>query len=99
MKTQYPSSLYQSAGRMRQVALTFMLAVVIAVGAGVQMPVQARTSSLPDFTTIVEKSEAAKCERCWHRREDVGSNSQYPDICERCVENITTEQGEHREFA
>lgn len=59
MQTQYPSSLYQSAGRMRQVALTLMLAVVIAVGAGVQMPVQARTSSLPDFTTIVEKSEAA----------------------------------------
>lgn len=59
MQTQYPSPLYQSAGRMRQVALTLMLAVVIAVGAGVQMPVQARTSSLPDFTTIVEKSEAA----------------------------------------
>ncbi len=59
MQTQYPSSLYQSAGRMRQVALMFMLAVVVAVGAGVQIPVQARTSSLPDFTTIVEKSEAA----------------------------------------
>lgn len=59
MQTQYPSSLYQSAGRMRQVALMFMLAVIVAVGAGVQIPVQARTSSLPDFTTIVEKSEAA----------------------------------------
>lgn len=59
MQTQYSSSVYQSAGRMRQVALMFMLAVVVAVGAGVQIPVQARTSSLPDFTTIVEKSEAA----------------------------------------
>lgn len=57
MQTQYPSYLYQSAGRMRQVALMFMLAVVVAVG--VQIPAQARTSSLPDFTTIVEKSEAA----------------------------------------
>jgi S1-C subfamily serine protease len=36
-----------------------MLAVVMSVGVGYQMSAQARTSSLPDFTTIVEKSEAA----------------------------------------
>ena len=59
MQTQYPSSFYQSAGRMRQVAWTLMLAVVLAVGVGYQTPTQARTNSLPDFTTIVEKSEAA----------------------------------------
>ena len=59
MQTQYPSSFYPSAGRMRQVAWTLMLAVVIAVGAGYQTSTQARTNSLPDFTTIVEKSEAA----------------------------------------
>ncbi|WP_100550728.1 isoleucine--tRNA ligase [Caedibacter taeniospiralis] len=56
-------------------------------------------TEIKGLSIVVEKSEAAKCERCWHRREDIGSNSEYPDICERCVENITTEQGEHREFA
>ncbi len=59
MQTQYPSSSFQAAGRMRQVALAFMLAVVMAVGAGYQIPVQARVNALPDFTAIVEKSEAA----------------------------------------
>ena len=42
MQTQYPSSFYQSAGRMRQVAWTLMLAVVLAVGVGYQTPTQAR---------------------------------------------------------
>jgi isoleucyl-tRNA synthetase len=64
-----------------------------------QKTMAAIDTEIKGLSIIVEKSEAAKCERCWHRREDVGSNSQYPDICERCVENITTEQGEHREFA
>ena len=33
-------------------------------------------------------SEAAKCIRCWHYRDDVGVNPQHPDICGRCVENV-----------
>ncbi|MGB1109962.1 MAG: isoleucine--tRNA ligase [Gammaproteobacteria bacterium] len=39
-----------------------------------------------------------KCIRCWHHREDVGSNSEHPEICGRCVENVETE-GEQRKFA
>ncbi|WP_188150217.1 isoleucine--tRNA ligase [Teredinibacter waterburyi] len=46
----------------------------------------------------VEKSGAAKCVRCWHHREDVGSHAEHEEICGRCVENITG-TGEQREFA
>jgi len=30
----------------------------------------------------------AKCERCWHVREDVGADPAHPEICGRCVSNL-----------
>ena len=41
--------------------------------------------------------EHGKCVRCWHRREDVGANSNHPELCGRCVTNIG--DGEDRKFA
>nr|MBP7159328.1 isoleucine--tRNA ligase [Thermomonas sp.] len=29
-----------------------------------------------------------KCVRCWHRREDVGTDPRHPALCLRCVSNI-----------
>ncbi len=40
----------------------------------------------------------AKCERCWHVREDVGSHADHPEICGRCVSNLHGE-GEARACA
>ncbi|AXA34471.1 isoleucine--tRNA ligase [Francisella adeliensis] len=56
-------------------------------------------STIPGLYIDIEKLEETKCERCWHRSASVGENSEHPDICSRCVENITTESGESREFA
>jgi isoleucyl-tRNA synthetase len=42
-------------------------------------------------------SEAAKCIRCWHHRPDVGVDPAHPEICGRCVENVTG-QGEDRRW-
>ncbi|MEK6807278.1 MAG: isoleucine--tRNA ligase [Pseudomonadota bacterium] len=39
----------------------------------------------------------AKCERCWHRRADVGKDSHHPLLCGRCVSNISG-AGEVRRF-
>ena len=33
----------------------------------------------------VSKADGQKCERCWHWETDVGSNSEHPTICGRCV--------------
>ncbi|MDE1965242.1 MAG: isoleucine--tRNA ligase [Xanthomonadaceae bacterium] len=35
-----------------------------------------------------EVSGAAKCIRCWHRRDDVGRHADHPELCGRCVENV-----------
>ncbi|MBX3690388.1 isoleucine--tRNA ligase [Dokdonella sp.] len=35
-----------------------------------------------------QASQAPKCIRCWHYREDVGSHADDPEICARCVENV-----------
>ena len=40
----------------------------------------------------------AKCERCWHVREDVGTDASHPEICGRCVSNLHGE-GEARACA
>jgi len=44
------------------------------------------------------KTDAEKCVRCWHRRDDVGSHAEHPELCSRCVENINGD-GEQRLFA
>jgi isoleucyl-tRNA synthetase len=46
----------------------------------------------------VSRSEHAKCTRCWHHREDVGSHAEHPELCGRCIDNIEG-TGEVREYA
>jgi isoleucyl-tRNA synthetase len=43
-------------------------------------------------------STHAKCGRCWHWREDVGSDAAHPELCGRCVSTLHG-AGEAREFA
>lgn len=47
---------------------------------------------------VVVKSEAPKCVRCWHRRDDVGTHAEHPQLCGRCVENVVG-SGELRRLA
>jgi isoleucyl-tRNA synthetase len=47
---------------------------------------------------IAAPSAHAKCARCWHWREDVGSHAEHPELCGRCVSNLFG-PGEPREFA
>jgi isoleucyl-tRNA synthetase len=46
----------------------------------------------------VGASSDEKCVRCWHHRPDVASNSEHPELCGRCVENVAGD-GEQRSFA
>jgi len=41
---------------------------------------------------------APKCIRCWHHRDDVGNDSEHPELCSRCIENIGA-IGEQRLYA
>jgi len=46
----------------------------------------------------VQRTGAEKCVRCWHHRDDVGALSEHPELCGRCVGNISG-HGETRRYA
>ena len=64
-----------------------------------ESPDDAVVGEVPDlsFTIKVSPSMHKKCIRCWHHREDVGSSAEHPEICGRCVVNVSGE-GELRRF-
>lgn len=51
-----------------------------------------------ELRVVVLAAEEEKCERCWHRRPDVGSAANHPTLCQRCVTNVDGE-GEVRHYA
>ncbi|MBI2994037.1 MAG: isoleucine--tRNA ligase [Gammaproteobacteria bacterium] len=61
-------------------------------------PDDAVASQLQDVWIRALPSPHDKCARCWHHRADVGSNRRHPELCGRCVENVSGE-GELRRFA
>lgn len=46
----------------------------------------------------IQATVVPKCSRCWHRLPDVGLNAAHPELCLRCVDNISG-QDEIRHFA
>ncbi|MCL4112634.1 UNVERIFIED_CONTAM: hypothetical protein GTU68_052081 [Idotea baltica] len=53
--------------------------------------------SLVGLKLLITKTTHSKCVRCWHHREDVGNYPEHPELCNRCIENIT-EDGEVRHY-
>jgi isoleucyl-tRNA synthetase len=41
-----------------------------------------------ELQVTVTRAAGDKCERCWHWETDVGSHSQHPTLCARCVEAV-----------
>ncbi|WP_290648246.1 isoleucine--tRNA ligase [Aquisalimonas sp.] len=64
-------------------------------------PVQAARAELDRggaLGIVAVRSAHEKCTRCWHRREDVGSHPEHPELCGRCVANVDAD-GEKRRVA
>ena len=57
-----------------------------------------QTDNLSGIEVFVTPSRHQKCERCWHYRIDVGSNTEHPTLCNRCIDNLYG-SGEQRKFA
>jgi isoleucyl-tRNA synthetase len=66
-------------------------------------------SDIPDGTEILTinagkiaifatTADGEKCVRCWHRREDVGTDTHHPELCSRCAINVSGD-GEQRRIA
>ncbi|PVV25463.1 MAG: isoleucine--tRNA ligase [gamma proteobacterium symbiont of Ctena orbiculata] len=63
-----------------------------------QQPADAVVDEELAIAVQVVASAHDKCVRCWHHREDVGSNAEHPQLCGRCVENVVG-NGETRHYA
>jgi isoleucyl-tRNA synthetase len=74
-----------SSAEVRPAASRPAGAVEAALDGGARIWIEARASHAP------------KCERCWHRRPEVGENGAHPGLCGRCIENVAG-QGETRRF-
>ena len=61
-------------------------------------PEGAKATDVDGLWLTVNKASGAKCVRCWHHREDVGSHEGHEELCGRCVTNIDGE-GEERHYA
>jgi isoleucyl-tRNA synthetase len=44
----------------------------------------AADSALPGLKVRIERASGAKCHRCWNYSEQVGKDTRYPLVCERC---------------
>ncbi len=58
----------------------------------------AQVTELSGLFLDVAKSEGQKCVRCWHVREDVGTDETHSELCGRCITNVDGE-GEARHYA
>ena len=58
----------------------------VTLGNGMRVVIRAAPSTHP------------KCVRCWHKREDVGQHAEHPELCGRCVTNVSG-NGEQRDHA
>ena len=68
------------------------------VHGGADRPDDAQQSKLDGLWLKVTASTYDKCVRCWHHCEDIGVAPAHPELCGRCVLNITGE-GEIRCFS
>jgi isoleucyl-tRNA synthetase len=92
------SDLYETIEKLED-ELRFVLITSYARLHPLQQRTNNKLESVVDSLLItVTPSIHQKCERCWHHREDVGSNQEHPTICTRCVENVVGD-GEVRKYA
>ena len=78
--------------------LRFILIVSEASIEADETVVPANCYETPDYFVWIEKNTDEKCVRCWHQRADVGQSEEHPELCERCIENVTG-AGEMRRLA
>ncbi len=78
---------------LRFVLITSAARVVLLEGAA-----EGVETALPALRVRVQTAGGEKCVRCWHYREDVGSDAAHPEICGRCVSNVAG-PGEDRRVA
>ncbi len=86
-------SLAKLGDELRFVTITSKASLLPLEQAG-----EASQSMLEGLKVGLQRSAAEKCVRCWHFIDDVGVNPEHPELCGRCVSNLSGD-GEARRFA
>jgi isoleucyl-tRNA synthetase len=89
------SGLLHALGDELRFALITSYASVAPLG---DTPDDAADTEVPGLRVAASASAHSKCVRCWHHREDVGANTDHPELCGRCIDNVEGD-GETRRFA
>ncbi|MBO9490145.1 isoleucine--tRNA ligase [Endozoicomonas sp. G2_1] len=90
-------NLHKLADELRFVLIT-SAAHVEVVDQAPASETGATATELAGLWVAVTKAEGEKCDRCWHVTTDVGTNTEHPSLCGRCVTNVDGD-GEQRQFA
>ncbi|MCW8956278.1 MAG: isoleucine--tRNA ligase [Gammaproteobacteria bacterium] len=93
--------LYQALNRLQDELRFVLITSYARIHPIEQADASAITMSTESGETLAIRtraSEHGKCVRCWHHREDLGKHSEHPELCGRCVDNVTG-SGEKREYA
>ena len=99
--TVYVSSDVQSILDRLGDELHFVLITSSAITAPLaDKPTDAETLAAGSGSVAVTAKPATgeKCDRCWHRSDTVGENSEHSPLCARCVSNVFGD-GEQRRYA
>jgi isoleucyl-tRNA synthetase len=78
------------------------LALLASLGDDLKFVTITSRATLAPATALaitVTPATAPKCERCWHWRDDVGSDPGRPDLCGRCTDAADLCGGETRKVA
>ena len=59
---------------------------------------ETNTEEAVDLVVQGSAATGTKCVRCWHIRDDIGTDSAHPELCARCVTNVSGD-GEVRHYA
>jgi isoleucyl-tRNA synthetase len=96
-----PDSLVQELAPLNDELRFVLITSEASIRPVEQAPEEAAEMELEDGTRMritVAASPHDKCPRCWHRRADIGTSPEHPELCARCVTNVTG-PGEQRMVA
>ncbi len=86
--------LYEQLSQLHDELRFVLIASKVELMLG-DIPASAQQTEVPGLAVLVVTSTHEKCDRCWHRREDVDAELK---LCDRCNENING-AGEKRYYA
>lgn len=96
-----PAEIEQSLTKLGEELRFIFITSEATVACLDKAPTACETLMLADdieIKVVAKASAHEKCVRCWHQREDVGSHTDHPELCSRCISNVDGD-GEQRLYA